>query len=363
MTILTDIQVSNIRTGADDDARRLSANVLSALDLAIEDVLFGIRTPQSLLHVLDSIPEAEAALLLENLNCMKGYQCGRSCIARAKECRVGTAAPVIRPDSGPERRPDQPAGGTPSGPDIRAALLANTDHVEEAKQALREATEARRVAREILKKRNNLKNRMAEIEASRNVDQKEQELIEAREKEISQSRNIVDLPPGERGTVRIGHRKIEDSVKQKIETGIADVEALIDKDMLARLPTLSIVTRPEVYADGRKVSGYALGDEIHISSSNPGAASITVHEICHPLEKSAPGVMHACADFLKKRSDRTSGRTETVDGITYHTDSWEEKGGILYTGRETYRDGATEILTTGMERMAINPPQIRNAGP
>lgn len=80
------------------------------------------------------------------------------------------------------------------------------------------------------------------------------------------------------------------------------------------------------------------------------------HEIVHDVEERHPEIKKAALAFLMKRADEggtvilseLTGKPEDTDLV--YLDKWRERGGLDYTGR-VYKDGGTEILTTGIQRL------------
>jgi hypothetical protein len=88
------------------------------------------------------------------------------------------------------------------------------------------------------------------------------------------------------------------------------------------------------------------------------------HEIVHGIEANHPDVLKKCRDFLTYRAaGRKPVRLKQLDPqgpyepweVAYE-DEWVARGGQVYSGK-VYPTGhkATEILSTGIERLHENP--------
>jgi hypothetical protein len=91
-------------------------------------------------------------------------------------------------------------------------------------------------------------------------------------------------------------------------------------------------------------------------------ARTVIHEVGHRLEYENTGWMKYDNDFHYSRTQHEGAKalkeiyphSGYEDGETTYENDWQSLGGTAYSGK-LYSDRATEILTTGLERMYENP--------
>ena len=112
--------------------------------------------------------------------------------------------------------------------------------------------------------------------------------------------------------------------------------------------------------------------------ANDSTVSVAVHEAVHAMEFNHPTILEKTTAFLKRRA----GGADPVDynGELGFEDKWVERGGTQYAGRDyseflgsvknsegvrekQYKTIATEILTTGIERLLADPLDFAELDP
>lgn len=107
---------------------------------------------------------------------------------------------------------------------------------------------------------------------------------------------------------------------------------------------------------------------VHVSDG--GRVSTLIHEIVHDIEFRSLKTSNKSKKF---RDGRAKGELpKTLRSLTLNDgyrqdeialeDSWAKKGGVHYTGK-VYGTRATEVLTTGVERLFSDPVQFYNEDP
>jgi len=116
--------------------------------------------------------------------------------------------------------------------------------------------------------------------------------------------------------------------------------------------------RPKVSVEvaARHKRPYYVDGQIHVNkNTTPGVIS---HEIIHAMEDD-PAILKKTRAFLNKR---TAGESPVkYQGEDVLKDKWTAKGGTDYTGK-LYRE-ATEVLTTGVERLIADPVSFATRDP
>lgn len=181
--------------------------------------------------------------------------------------------------------------------------------------------------------------------------------VQAYEDSLVQQRAIVSIPVGERGNVRwVG--PIPSSCQTKAEEGAALAATYTHADLLPRLGVeLSL----------KKRASHSKGT-IFINGGT--SVSIVMHEITHGTEQQTADVLKAALAFLKHRAGNeplrllrklTGLKDYKLDEFAYK-DEWEAKGGHIYSGK-SYGGRATELLTTGIERLHAGPARFAAEDP
>jgi len=100
------------------------------------------------------------------------------------------------------------------------------------------------------------------------------------------------------------------------------------------------------------------------------STSVIVHELVHDIEFSHPDVMRKTNSFLLKRANGQQPQKLSIltgdKGYKPHEvayeDEWKKRGGSHYMGK-VYKDGATELLTMGIERMLADAKSFAEKDP
>ena len=177
---------------------------------------------------------------------------------------------------------------------------------------------------------------------------------------IGRAHNLIALPDGERspfGKIILNPKDSGSRVNQ-IKAGGDFVGSLAKAD---RLPKVSVVVDADL-PGGVALREHYLDKRIHIDKHT--RTQTVVHEIVHDLEYRFPWIAKKTDAFRAKRagfeSPRALNEIYPSDGYDFteftFEDDWHKRGGTAYTGK-IYRvgDAATEVLTTGVERMFADP--------
>src|ERR1043165_1067955 len=399
-------------------ARALLANVLQRIDTALEDVQFGIRAPNSLRWALDEAPRRETGALLaniegqrraqwlgesaqrlrddapalanafdrgsgvigvltENLNCKKGKACGAAFIAAWKQCSK-TDAPDAAPKEKKKPEPQKPVDTPPApnayedGPAIRAKLVPLHEESERVGLKRLKGIGVSNRAKERLARATTRGNAKS-IEHARKADQKAQRELDAADSAYEQARaayidkaaDIVSIPQSDRGSISVsplstnGITIDEKQINEDISKGLNKMERIVDKSLYKDIHFYVGMT-----PDSPDHAGYSFDTSVRLTPSGMKSMGTTlvVHEFSHPIETDE--MYQKNVDFLRKRAAESGFAKEDLNGVECYKDSWAEKGGRLYSGRLPYtHTKATEILTTGMERMADDPVRFAREDP
>lgn len=99
-------------------------------------------------------------------------------------------------------------------------------------------------------------------------------------------------------------------------------------------------------------------------------ASTVAHEIAHSIEYNSKKLSDKSKAFLKKRAgnekpkklrDLTNDKGYRDDEFTYE-DEFLKRGGEHYSGK-IYDDNATELVSTGVQRLLKNPLKFAQQDP
>lgn len=176
------------------------------------------------------------------------------------------------------------------------------------------------------------------------------------------------------GVAGIYAGKLTAATKQSCTRAFEFLSRMVHKERLTSVPfRVRSITSRAFYRASDKTARVP-----HNQKSLPMyAASTSVHEIMHHLERFHPELISRAKTFLKSRRRIQNGQPETwqrlkhleprsnyeYDEITIE-DSWKEKGGSSYTGKIYDRQSragnidnveATEIFTMGIERIYEDP--------
>lgn len=116
-------------------------------------------------------------------------------------------------------------------------------------------------------------------------------------------------------------------------------------------------------------------EKLGIFLSQQSDVSTVIHEFIHAVEYARPDIAKKTKAFLMKRAgvgpDGRAPLPKSLNALTksnaYRStevaleDQWYARGGTHYTGRVYYGDVATEILTTGVERLYNDPISFRRS--
>jgi hypothetical protein len=166
---------------------------------------------------------------------------------------------------------------------------------------------------------------------------------------------IAALPAAERGSLSLNPTP---QAMPQVEKAQAFLGSLLHKDAVPAASCKVVVHAGRAHYN----------PELAIASVRLGDIGSTVHELAHHIECSDPEILQASKDFIRSRiqpgelpqplNKLTSTRRYDSTEIAYE-DKWAERGTSPYAGR-VYRGsleaaGATEVLTTGLERLYDDP--------
>lgn len=158
-------------------------------------------------------------------------------------------------------------------------------------------------------------------------------------------------------------------------SGIAEAQTFLSSVVeYAGDEMLATAIKPLSYTEGR---AYYLDEDasIHLDAEATwqGTVSATaVHEWGHQLEYRLPGVKQACADFLAYRAKGEKERSfsEVMPEGNYQPSERgvQDEFGRAFGSRawyvgKVYEDGATEILSMGLEKLYTDPAMFAKADP
>ena len=186
------------------------------------------------------------------------------------------------------------------------------------------------------------------------------DLQDTRRKLATLGVDAISLPTEQRGKVRLLNRSKPKEGTDKA-TGIDIIERLVHADFMPRIKFKSSSER--AFHVDRKDHG-------EVSIRDDGGANVVAHEIMHQIErrhfyKEARAFLLARgAGEEPKQLSKLTGQQAYGSNEVALEDNWKALGGSHYTGR-FYPEGhgATEILTTGIERLARNPARFLREDP
>ncbi len=166
---------------------------------------------------------------------------------------------------------------------------------------------------------------------------------------------IVSLPAAAQGSLSLN--PIAQAIPQ-VDQANAFLRTVVHKDV-APAASCKVILH----------SGRACYDpETATARARLGDVKTTVHEIAHHIEVSDPEVLQACRDFLRSRlapGETARPLQKIIKGSGYSPseiafeDKWAELGGTAYTGKlygaSLDQASATEVLSTGLERLYLDP--------
>jgi hypothetical protein len=174
--------------------------------------------------------------------------------------------------------------------------------------------------------------------------------------------SLLEVAEADRREVSLTMKTRKRPTKETAKEGAQLVSRFVHPDLIENL---KITVRHT-----QETRAFYNGGSIHLP---PGTSvSTAVHEIMHGVELQNPGVKDKSAAFLLRRASGEKLRSLTeLMGFGWITtnerafkDKWVERGGTVYSGKPypinsnpTSPDHifATEILTTGMERLIEDP--------
>lgn len=174
----------------------------------------------------------------------------------------------------------------------------------------------------------------------------------ALEKEREKLRAIVSIPKKQRGKLVI-QDAVPKELKQSVKTAAELLQGYTHPQLLPKIRVELMTGKRAEYR----------GDSILIGPQTN--ISIILHEMTHGTEMQTASVLQKSLDFLAKRAGGQqlrmlrdlTGNPDYTDLEWAWEDQWVAKGGEVYTGK-TYSGMATEILTTGIERLHRDPLQF-----
>ncbi|TDU62550.1 hypothetical protein EI77_04652 [Prosthecobacter fusiformis] len=197
---------------------------------------------------------------------------------------------------------------------------------------------------------------------------KELEILVARRLELAaQTRLLVAIPPANRGQVNWRHKLVLDLGSQAAAAG--DLTAQYVSSHL--MPSLTVQQSSHGDANAKYDP---VQQAIKIT---PGKTSLsdTMHEIVHGIEDQFPKILKKSTSFLMSRAEGEAPvpMAFVMDGFAKKPnamgvrDKWWKRGGTHYSGRYyTAATGeiiATEILTTGIQRLHTSPIEFFTSDP
>jgi hypothetical protein len=178
------------------------------------------------------------------------------------------------------------------------------------------------------------------------------ELIKLRDSFLAETRAKVALPSAHRGSLPV-LGSIPPEIGPPAKAGREIVESYVHASLLPK-------TEFESVAFGER-GNYKNGTAYLSPDHGPLRAA---HEIVHGIEANHPEVLNKCRAFL---AHRATGENPVPlkqldpdgnyrDWEMAYEDEWVARGGRVYSGK-VYPEGynATEILSTGIERLHRNP--------
>lgn len=166
---------------------------------------------------------------------------------------------------------------------------------------------------------------------------------------------LLEISTPERGELPLAGA-LAPEIRRHALRGKAFLESMVSRELL---PTGPVAVKEDKRANGRgRYLAATRTAEVRRSTGN------TIHELAHAIEYDHPEVYRKCLEFrdsrtrgesLKKLADLTGDSRYKADELAFE-DDWMKRGGSAYAGKEYGRQTpATEILTTGLERLHADP--------
>jgi hypothetical protein len=197
-----------------------------------------------------------------------------------------------------------------------------------------------------------------------------------------QARDLISVPEKLRQTVKVTPGVTDKSIPSQTVEKIAEA----GNAALARFVRPQLTQKTEIHVFHTKDSrAFYRHDQKGVYLNVGSDLSTAAHEIMHAIELQNPAVLKAAAEFLLSRR-RLVGAFELPEqpqplkkltGLPYSAfeiaieDDWIKKGGTVYAGKVYVKRGrasvltspdikwsdidATEVLTTGIERLLADP--------
>jgi hypothetical protein len=181
------------------------------------------------------------------------------------------------------------------------------------------------------------------------------------------TRLMVTIPPANRGQVKWRHKLVLDLGSQAAEAG----------DLTAQYVNPHLMPSLTVQHSSKEDSNASYDPAQHAIKFRPGKTSLsdTMHEIAHGIEHQFPEILGKSMSFLSRRAEGEAPvpMASIMDGFAKKPnamgfrDKWWKRGGTHYTGRFYTDDSgqiiATEILTTGIQRLHTSPIEFFTSDP
>lgn len=255
-----------------------------------------------------------------------------------------SSSPKPKPQPAPGPSPSPTPAPSPAPAPVRItppAVKAVEDYATEL-QTIAEAAQVEMAAAEVDLQAAKAK---GDWMAAHRADQTVQA---AREKAKVSMHGLLELPSSERTTVHLSHI----AITREEAAGIQFVQRFTSADVLKGADVRIVRKSTRAHAD---IAGAFIDGKIM-------EARTVIHELGHIVEQRDPALLQRSVDF---RDARTVGEKPKWLGPGYKRnekaleDEWVKKGGRLYSGK-VYRnalgaDGATEIVSMGIERFYVDP--------
>lgn len=179
--------------------------------------------------------------------------------------------------------------------------------------------------------------------------------------EMAEQRKLLGVPEAEQAKIGVefvaskgafaSETALTTEFRQRVQQALGQLRTLVSKQATRGRETL--VRTRRLRNGGR---AYSIGDGIWVTSSD--YAKIIVHEMGHVLE--SRHWKQAALNFLRKRAGSTNV-TSLGRGMKGEF-SWKDKFIDHYMGKR-YNDGATEIVSMGLEYLVSNPLKLARQDP
>jgi N-acetylglutamate synthase-like GNAT family acetyltransferase len=303
---------------------------------------------------------AEARLFAERV------LAGQKPIAFPRSKVVKPPKPTLAPEIAPEVPKPVPANastrpGVISGPELRAKIAANAETLDPAD--FRELLDRRRDAeREYFAKRKGL--------AKNDPLRKElRDRMEALSNEVERRRNGISqeieqlLKSDTRGDFSISY------VGEKTESLFADklrqfAEMMDDRPEFSRNVKVHTLPEGERAFHQMRPSINGLRSTVHYAPSD-GVVTVA-HEMGHYLERNVPEINSEARAFLARRTagEEAQSLNKLTKSTRYADDEIAKPDKFMdeYVGK-IYKDGATEVISMGIQYMVRNPALLAEKDP